>query len=91
MLSEKVKIKNKYGIHARPSSMISELTNKFKSSITFEYNEKEADASSIMNLILLCIEPGVDIIVKTEGEDEEDAMKAILHLLTIVLPSEEFE
>ncbi len=91
MLKRKIKINNKYGIHARPSSMISELASQFKSSILIEYREKTADASSIMNLILLCVEPKTEVEIVIEGEDEAKAMDAMVHLLEVRFTQEEFE
>ena len=91
MLKRKIKINNKYGIHARPSSMISELASQYKSSISIEYREKTADASSIMNLILLCVEPKTEVELVIEGEDEEKAMEAMVYLLEVQFTKEEFD
>ena len=61
MLKKLININNKYGIHARPSSRISEMVSEHQSQVIIKYNDKEADASSVMSLILLCIEPQTQI------------------------------
>ncbi|MGL4562120.1 MAG: HPr family phosphocarrier protein [Brevinema sp.] len=83
MISREIKILNRYGIHARPSSMISELAVSFKSSIIIKKDGKTANASSVMDLILLCVEPGSSILIDIDGEDEKEAMDALIELIEV--------
>ncbi|MGL4394873.1 MAG: HPr family phosphocarrier protein [Brevinema sp.] len=81
MISQEIKIINRFGIHARPSSMISELANTFKSTISLQKDGRSASALSVMDLILLCVEPGSTITLIVDGEDEVQAMDAMLDLI----------
>ncbi|MGL5253813.1 MAG: HPr family phosphocarrier protein [Brevinema sp.] len=81
MIKRDLHIKNRYGIHARPSSMISDLANNFKSSITIEKEGRTADARNIMSLILLCVEPQSVITAYIDGEDEIEATAALVSLV----------
>lgn len=81
MIIQKIQIRNRYGIHARPSSMISELANTFKSTISLEKDGKIANAQSIMDLILLCVEPHSTITIHIEGEDEQQALESFVDLI----------
>lgn len=81
MIIREVQIKNKFGIHARPSSLITELANTFKSSITFEKDGRTADARNIMSLILLCVGPHSSVLLHVDGEDENEAMEAFVNLI----------
>jgi len=83
MIIKEIKVINRYGIHARPSSMISELANTFKSTIIIKKDNKTANAQSIMNLILLCVEPKSTIILQIDGEDEELAMQSFIDLIEV--------
>lgn len=89
VLQKTITINNKFGIHARPSSIISELVNQFKSQVVIKYNGNEADASSIMNLILLCVEPGAQIELVVEGEDEQTVFVSLVQYLEVDLLAEE--
>ena len=89
MLKKIIGINNKYGIHARPSSKISEMVNQHQSQVTIKYNDREADASSVMSLILLCVEPQTQIEIIVEGSDEQDIFTKLVDYLEQELISEE--
>ena len=89
MLKKLININNKYGIHARPSSKISEMVSFYHSQVIIKYNDKEADASSIMSLILLCIEPQTQIELIVEGTDEEELFTKLVDYLENELMVEE--
>ena len=89
MLKKLININNKYGIHARPSSRISEIVSHHQSQVIIKYNDREADASSVMSLILLCIEPQTQIEIIVEGTDEEEVFIKLVDYLEQELVSEE--
>ncbi|MGL4676713.1 MAG: HPr family phosphocarrier protein [Brevinema sp.] len=91
MLQKNIVIKNKYGIHARPSSKISEIVNQSNSTVLIKYNENQADASSVMSLILLSIEPNSQIELIVEGDDEQIIFNQLVNYLEIQLMNEELE
>ena len=81
MIKKKFKISNKYGLHARPAALLVKTTGKFKSDIQILKDVLTANVKSIMGLMTLVAEPGSDIEVIVEGEDKEEAMKAIEDLI----------
>ena len=81
MLKKFININNKYGIHARPSSHISEIVNQYKSKVILKYNDNEADASSVMSLILLCVEPKTKIELIVDGVDEQEVFIKLVNYL----------
>ena len=89
MLKKIININNKYGIHARPSSKISEMVSHYTSQVIIKYNDKEADASSVMSLILLCIEPQTQLELIVEGRDEEEVFSKLVNYLEQELMVEE--
>ena len=53
----------------------------FKSAITFCVDEKRVNAKSIMGVMALASQNVADIDVCVDGDDEEDAFRAIAGLL----------
>jgi len=74
-------ITNKLGLHARAATKLAQLSMKFQSKITLELEGNQADASSIMALMLLAGAKGKTVKVITEGEDAKQALKSICQLI----------
>ncbi len=84
-----VKLLNKSGLHARPAARFVQLVSKFKSTIEVCKKEKCVNAKNILQVLSLGIDFGDVIILKINGEDEEQAYNEILNLLLKVLPEED--
>lgn len=78
MVSQKVLIKNPTGLHLRPAGILCKEAMKFKSSITFQYKDGTANAKSVLSVLGACIKCGDEIVLNCEGEDETDALKALV-------------
>ena len=89
MQKEKLTLKNKTGLHARPASVFVDKTKKFKSDIKIKSKNKEVNGKSIMNVMSLGIDGGDEITLTVEGEDEEKAMNELTKLINEELPEEE--
>lgn len=74
-------IKDEQGIHARPAGELVKKIKEFSSKITVEKNGKEVKAQSIFALMSLGVKKGEEIIVRVDGEDEENAAAALLGFL----------
>lgn len=81
MLEESVTIINKLGLHARAAGKLVETTSRFSSDITIEKDGRNVDGKSIMAMMMLAAGKGTDIKIKTNGEDEEEALKAVINLI----------
>jgi phosphotransferase system HPr (HPr) family protein len=81
MIQQEFTIQNKVGLHARPAAVFVQTTVKFKSNIIVEKDGKEINAKSIIGVLSLGAEKGSKIIIKIEGEDEQEAMKALKELV----------
>jgi len=86
-----VKVMNKHGLHARPAVKFVQLASNFKSKITVCKGGSCADAKNILKVLSLGVDCGDNITLKVEGDDEEEALKQLTHLLQVVLPSEDRE
>ncbi|WP_105614584.1 HPr family phosphocarrier protein [Vallitalea okinawensis] len=77
MLTETLIIPFAEGLHARPASELTKVCQKFKSKVTLEKNETKVDPKSILGILSLGAVKGDSVNITTDGEDEQEAMKAI--------------
>ncbi|MGB1199126.1 MAG: HPr family phosphocarrier protein [Thalassotalea sp.] len=75
-------ITNKLGLHARAATKLAQLSQKFNATITITLAEKDADASSIMGLMLLAGAQGKEVTITTKGQDAENALNDICQLFS---------
>ena len=71
---------NKLGLHARPAYTLVQVASRFKSEIWLKKDEMEANAKSILSVMMLAAEVGSFIILKADGVDEQTALEAIAQL-----------
>ena len=74
-------IVNKLGLHARAATQLVQLANQFDAKIILEKGDKQADASSVLGLMMLESHQGEQVNVIIEGNDAEDALVAIETLI----------
>ncbi len=74
-------VKNRLGIHARPSALLVQAASKFISEITLEKDGLAINGKSIMGVMMLAAEVGSVIKVKAEGEDEMDALHKLVDMI----------
>ena len=73
-------ILNKLGLHARAAAKVVSTANEFESTIIISKDGKDADARSIMKLLMLSASQGSSIRVEIDGADQNDAMESIERL-----------
>jgi phosphocarrier protein HPr len=84
-----VKIKNKAGLHARPSSLFVQIATGYDSEIMVICDDEEINGKSIMGLMLLAAEQGRTLTITADGEDEEAALEALKKLVEVDTFNEE--
>ena len=70
------------GIHARPAGELIKELSRFRSTITLARGEKTVDTRRIFALMGLAVKQGDRIVIRAEGEDEEEAIEAAKKILT---------
>ena len=80
MTEQMVTITNRAGIHARPAAVLVQVAKDFKANIYFEKGRDRINAKSIMGILTLAATYGTDIKIVAEGEDEAQAVEAIVRL-----------
>ena len=91
LLEEKVLIKNKTGLHARPAAQFVQKASSFESDINIIFEGKEVNAKSIMGVMSLGVAKGKEITIKADGEDSEKAVKELVDFVNIEMPKEDHE
>ena len=77
MITKDLKVLNKLGLHARAAAKLVFIANKFVSDITLVKDDKQADARSIMKILMLSASRDSIINITVEGNDEIQAMNSI--------------
>jgi phosphocarrier protein HPr len=80
--SREVAISNKYGLHARPAAEFVKLANRFSSEVWVRKDEVEVSGKSIMGVMMLAAEHGSTILIRAAGGDSEDAVEALVGLVS---------
>lgn len=81
MRSINVRIVNKLGLHARAAAKLVALASEFEARIWLVRGEKRIDATSIMAVMMLAAAEGTELVLESDGPDEERAMEDISHLV----------
>lgn len=80
MLEERLVIKNKLGLHARPAALFVQTANSFFSEIRVIKDGLEINGKSVMGLMMMAAQSGCELTIKIWGDDEKKAMKALKEL-----------
>lgn len=78
-----VQIKNKAGLHARPSSLFVQVATKYDSEIKVRYEDEEINGKSIMGLMLLAAEEGRSLELEVDGPDEDEMLEELVNLIEV--------
>ena len=81
MLKQTTTVINKLGLHARASAKLTKLAGGFPCQVWVTKGERRVNAKSIMGVMMLAAGLGSAIDIETDGEQENEAMKALLALL----------
>lgn len=80
-LRKKIVISNKLGLHARASAKLVHLSSRYGSYIEIIKNEQVVNGKSIMGVMMLAATKGTEIELSASGEDEIEAMEALILLI----------
>jgi phosphocarrier protein len=80
MVEHIVTVANRAGIHARPAALIVQAAKDFKSSLYLEKDKDRINGKSIIGVLTLGAAYGTPLKVIAEGEDEEQALTAMVKL-----------
>jgi phosphocarrier protein HPr len=77
-----VTISNKLGLHARASAKLTKLASSFSCNVFMSRNGRRINAKSIMGVMMLAAGMGSEVEIETEGDDEAQALQALVTLIS---------
>ncbi len=80
MKKEQVQISNKLGLHARAAAKVVHTAAGFSSDVFVGSDDEEVNAKSILGLLTLAATKGTYVTIRADGEDEDQAVHALLEL-----------
>jgi len=86
--SEPIVVPNPTGLHARPSAVLATLAKKYKSEIRLKYDDKQANARSVVGIMGLSIGKNARVQVIATGEDAQEAITELAEAIRTGLGEE---
>ncbi len=80
MQKQTITITNKLGLHARASAKLTKLAGSFPCQVWISKGERRVNAKSIMGVMMLAAGLGIEVEMETDGEQEAEAMQALVAL-----------
>ena len=81
MIEQEVTVRNRAGLHTRPAASIVKLAAKYKSEVYLNREGFSINAKSIIGVMTLAAEQGCTLLIQADGDDANDAIKAIVELI----------
>nr|WVJ86147.1 HPr family phosphocarrier protein [Xanthomonas campestris pv. campestris] len=73
-------VSNRLGLHARATAKLVQTLSSFRANATLVAKGREVNAKSIMGVMLLAAGQGTSVMVRLDGEDEAEALQALVDL-----------
>ncbi|HEY3174419.1 MAG TPA: HPr family phosphocarrier protein [Candidatus Polarisedimenticolia bacterium] len=77
MIEAQITIVNQLGLHMRAAGKFAKLAGRFRSRIHLMRDGVSVDGKSIVGILTLAAAQGSTLTLRAEGEDENDALKAL--------------
>ena len=81
MIKNEITISNKLGLHARASAKLTKLAGSYPCEVWMSRGERRVNAKSIMGVMMLAAGIGSQVVVETDGPQEQEAMDALLAII----------
>jgi len=81
MLSREITISNKLGLHARAAAKLVGIANGYGAEVTLDKQGQRINGKSIMGVMMLAASQGTVLQLHIDGEDEAEAMDALVALI----------
>ena len=82
MPRHEIEIINRLGLHARASAKLTQLASSFPCEVWLERDSRRVNAKSIMGVMMLAAAKGARVTIDTSGEGEDDALEALIALIS---------
>lgn len=88
MVTGKIKVLNRTGIHLRLANKIVNAAAKFEATVMLEKDGLEVNAKSMLGVAMLGAEQGAELTLNIEGSDELEALDILTGLFETNFGSE---
>lgn len=80
----RVTLGNRHGLHARPAHLFVQTANAYASDLRVGRadNEERVDGKSIMGMMMLAAEKGVELELEATGPDADALLRALSELVS---------
>ena len=80
MVKQHIRVINKLGLHARAATKLVNEAAGYESEILLCRDGQQADAKSIMGIMMLAASEGTELELVVNGADEQSALDSIVYL-----------
>ena len=88
MKEQTVQVQNITGIHARPAARFVKLAAQFPCEVFLRKDSLTVNGKSILGVMSLAAEKGSTLVVRTDGEKEQEALEDLVDLLNQIFIDE---
>ncbi len=81
MIEKRVEIVNVLGLHARAAARFVRTASQFHSKVTVSREGTTIDGKSILSILFLAASVGSVITITAAGDDEREAVEALVNLV----------
>ena len=74
-------IVNKLGLHARAAAKLVTMASGYASDIDIARNEQSVNGKSIMGVMMLAASKGTELVIRANGDDEQEAADCLENLV----------
>jgi len=82
-VSQRVRVVNRRGLHARAAARFVKLVGEFDAEIRVTHADVTVSGTSIMGLLTLAAAAGSELLLTAEGEDAEPAIASLASLVAM--------
>ena len=80
-MKQSIRVIDKLGLHARASAKLTKMAGSFPCQVWISRGERRVNAKSIMGVMMLAAGVGTDIEIETIGDQEKEALEALIGLI----------
>lgn len=81
MYAKRVILANTTGFHVRPATLFMETAKRFRAAVRVTKDAQTVDGKSAISLMLLEAGQGAGLTIEAEGDDETEAVDALIDLV----------
>ena len=80
-MKQSITVINKLGLHARASAKLTKVAGSCPCQVWISRGERRVNAKSIMGVMMLAAGVGSQLEIETMGDQEKEAMEALIGLI----------